>query len=623
MPVTSHRQTINYAKKSDDPMKRRLADIALEAEIRADSFRSRERREHRDAIEAGRLCRRQAAEISRLERECDSQRRQKEAAQARYRRLLAMVTGSPDSFEEEECPLADSAAQKKIRQLEAELDQEKAAHAQTRNERDQAKAALAQFQKEIEQKDLLIDHLKIKLDRQMHQNSENCSLPSSFDVCTRSKAARKEEQEEPGSKTGPEISQAKIRKPISSRKPSGRKRGGQPDHPAHTKKLSDTPDKVVDRVVSEIPWGASPVRDENGAILYYAAQVTSMQVETIVTEIRYHLDTTAQKPDGKEMNVFRVCPSVYAPEFRAFCVFLLVFARIPYARLVQVLQSMTKGQICPSQGTIAKWARQIAQQTAGENEKILERILQSDVIHVDETGVKVSGKQHWLHTLTTENDVYYVLTRSRGDKEDGPVGILNKSGYSGVAVHDHWAAYLTLCLIHAECNVHIERYMRNGAAYDKYEECTEMLEFFAQLREMKKADLEQGRTGGARPEDYQEAREKMIDICTRGMKKWEEQMEKGDPEVMKKFTPPCYNAFKRMKKDPEPYLRFIELYDVPFGNNLAERRIGAFKSKMKVSRQFITVEGGKAMADLMSYIETYKDADLLELLTELVQSDGF
>ena len=78
-----------------------------------------------------------------------------------------------------------------------------------------------------------------------------------------------------------------------------------------------------------------------------------------------------------------------------------------------------------------------------------------------------------------------------------------------------------------------------------------------------------------------------------------------------------------MKEDPEPFLRFIELYDVPFGSNLAERRIGAFKSKMKVSRQFITEEGGKVMADLMSYIETYKDADLLDLLTELVQSDGF
>lgn len=131
---------------------------------------------------------------------------------------------------------------------------------------------------------------------------------------------------------------------------------------------------------------------------------------------------------------------------------------------------------------------------------------------------------------------------SGNDKEDGPVGILNKSGYSGVAVHDHWAAYLTLCLIHAECNVHIERCIRNGAAYDKYEECTEMLEFFAKLREMKKADLEQGRTGGTRPEDYQEAREKMIDICTRDMKKREDQMEKGDPEVMKKFTPPCCYA---------------------------------------------------------------------------------
>ena len=41
-------------------------------------------------------------------------------------------------------------------------------------------------------------------------------------------------------------------------------------------------------------------------------------------------------------------------------------------------------------------------------------ILKEPVIHVDETGVKISGTQNWMHTITNEKGSYYVCTEKRG-----------------------------------------------------------------------------------------------------------------------------------------------------------------------------------------------------------------
>ena len=62
----------------------------------------------------------------------------------------------------------------------------------------------------------------------------------------------------------------------------------------------------------------------------------------------------------------------------------------------------------------------------------------------------------------------------------------------------------------------------------------------------------------------------------------------------------------RLKCFGENYLLWIENFKIPTTNNLAERALRIFKTKMKISGQFFSVETAKDYALILSYTETCK-----------------
>lgn len=618
MSKLSNRHSIQHSLDSSIPTERHVASIALDLYNQVErltlELRS-ERKMHSDS--------RKRENKSNVR--CRALEKQVKNLSKKNQRLEDMVKNQPNLVAENK----ELAREAEYQRKRADAQEKRA----DRNEkkRQEALSALKKEQAAHRQTQLMVESLECQLNRQTHQNSQTSNLPSSLDFGPRSKAKDEKNEEKPKSEESTaaaakadksEEDKPIKRPPTSSRKPSGRKRGGQPNHPCHKKGLCDNPDEIIEKKVSEIPWGAEAVRDENGNLLYYAAQTTTMKLTAVITEIHYYLDPQGETLSQKEMDTFRVGASTYSDEFRAICVFLLIYGKIPYGRLVKVIQSMTRGQIKFSPGTIAKWAQKLSKQSKEERSKILDRILQSSVVHVDETGVKVSGKLHWVHAIANKSEVVYILTESRGDKETSPTAILRDREYKGTVVHDHFSTYQSLENVrHAECNVHISRYMRNGETYDHCDECDEMLDLFSDLLALKDKGLEEGRKG-ATDQEYQEAKAKMIDICTRAMNRWESRLaESNNPDKMKKCTPPYYTTCRRMKKNPEEYLRFYEDFEVPFGNNIAEQCMGAFKAKMKVSKQFVTIEGGEAVTNLMTVVESHKNEDLLEIFTDLMSKD--
>ena len=69
---------------------------------------------------------------------------------------------------------------------------------------------------------------------------------------------------------------------------------------------------------------------------------------------------------------------------------------------------------------------------------IMARVRDSDVVNVDETSMKVDGKNWWVWTFVTKTDVLYVIRKSRGKKVLEEVLGKDFKGYVGC---DGWRSY--------------------------------------------------------------------------------------------------------------------------------------------------------------------------------------
>ena len=94
-----------------------------------------------------------------------------------------------------------------------------------------------------------------------------------------------------------------------------------------------------------------------------------------------------------------------------------------------------------SEGTVAAATRRVSGGLTGFMELVRGRIAASPVVHFDETGFRVEGRLHWLHSASTGKYSLITVHRRRGVTGMDHVGVL--PDFAGVAVHDAWAPYDT------------------------------------------------------------------------------------------------------------------------------------------------------------------------------------
>lgn len=119
----------------------------------------------------------------------------------------------------------------------------------------------------------------------------------------------------------------------------------------------------------------------------------------------------------------------------------------------------------------------------------------SPVKNADETGMKVDGMLHWLHTVCNDKATYLYADKKRGFDAISNDGLLIDA--TGVLIHDCWSSYFRLeNLEHAICLQHIQRELRGAMIRekDKASYFQEIEDFLLEMRKLKLDAIEAGVT---------------------------------------------------------------------------------------------------------------------------------
>lgn len=388
-------------------------------------------------------------------------------------------------------------------------------------------------------------------------------------------------------------------KPKSLRVKTGRKPGGQPGHKGHTLAVKETPDEVIEHKVDICSHCGGDLSAET-AQLSQTRQVMDIKITPVVRQHAVYSKTCplcgkktiAAFPQGVEHYI------QYGETFRAIMVYLNQGNFVPFDRLSDISRDMFSTPVSP--GTLVNIVRECGQSLKDSMSHIKDRLKQSKVLHCDETGARVKGKNRWLHSAGNAQFTYLETHPKRGSAATTDIGILPDFG--GVAVHDFWKPYYNYSSCqHGICNAHILREL--VGIKDNYSQIwAERMKKL--LIEIKQSLEEKGKVLSPKTLDKFEKRyDEILELGEKAnplpCKNQSESHKRG-----KQARSKARNLLERMRLYKADILRFMHDSEVPFDNNLAERDIRMSKVKQKISDSFRSDGGSSTFDRIRSYIAT-------------------
>lgn len=400
------------------------------------------------------------------------------------------------------------------------------------------------------------------------------------------------------------LSKAKTR---SLRRSAGRKPGGQEGHPGHTLTLRAEPDQIERHRLSACPHCATDLSTVDVSD-YIRRQVFDVPpVQLAVTE---HQAESKHCP-GCHQQVQAAFPQAvtqpvqYGPHFKAQASYLNTYHFIPIARTCELLGDFYGH--APAWAFVAEANQAVEVGCTPALAEIQRQLLQANVAHFDESGVRVAGQLHWLHSISTQTLTFFGLHRKRGQEAMQDIGLL--PGFTGWALHDHWASYLAFVQCdHAFCNAHHLRELQ--FITDQYAQpwADKMAQLLRDIKTEVAATL--GDVQALAPERLAHYAAQYDAILQQGFQANPPPGPEEFPSPTKKRgrpkQSPPKNLLDRLDKHRSGVLAFMYDFAVPFDNNLAERDIRMVKLKQKVSGAFRTWHGAQTFCAIRSYISTVR-----------------
>jgi hypothetical protein len=286
-----------------------------------------------------------------------------------------------------------------------------------------------------------------------------------------------------------------------------------------------------------------------------------------------------------------------------FVVYQKVVLGLSYGKIRHELATYFGLQV--SRGHLSNMVAEVARRFGPAYTRLIALLRQQSAVHIDETGWRVNGVNHWLWVFISDAVTLYVLSRSRGSKV--PQALLGTE-FEGSIISDFYSAYGPLQYDKGKCWAHLLRDSHELVS-GKPPPTAEREQFHTQLHQLF-LDLAAARE--AAPPDapvpepqYQALRQRLLTFAERA---WTDA--------------DCARLARRILKYLDELLLWLRAPQVDPTNNAAERALRPAVITRKTSFGSHSKAGRQAFAKLLSLIQTWEQQGIdffsfaLELLSQ-------
>ena len=397
---------------------------------------------------------------------------------------------------------------------------------------------------------------------------------------------------------------SKVKRTESLRKSGDKPNGGQPGHDGQTLLAVEHPEQTLTHEVPSCAHcqaslqGIAVVGYEERQVFDIPAiriEVTAHRAEIKVCPACGHL-SKGTFPDAVTQAV------QYGSTVQTWASYFTNHHHIPVERTTEIFADLVQHRV--SEATVLKASEELSALIEPATEAVKKLLHDSEVLHVDESGLRVKGQLHWLHVASTAELTHDEVHTKRGHEAMEDAGMLG--AFRGTAVHDHWKPYFTYdkCA-HALCNAHHLRELRFIDTQYQQAWANDMAELLLEIKAAVAATPEPAmRLSLSDLTAFEKRYDAVVQAgfeanptpvpTTEG-----EEKKRGRPK-----HPPPVNLLIRLRDFKGQVLAFMADFRVPFDNNQGERDIRMVKVKQKVSGGFRTFEGAQRFGRIRGYLST-------------------